>query len=135
MKATITFEGGKKLAATFEDGTRLLTDQPLAYGGEGKEPSPYACFLGSIATCAGVFVLDFCTARKIPTDAISLEQTAEFEEDDQGKQRLAKVITNIILPADFPEKYRAAVVRAANLCPVKKAIMNAPEFVLDYKVV
>jgi ribosomal protein S12 methylthiotransferase accessory factor len=35
---------------------------------------------------------------------------------------------DIQLPADFPEKYRAAVINAAELCLVKKTINNPPKF-------
>jgi ribosomal protein S12 methylthiotransferase accessory factor len=34
----------------------------------------------------------------------------------------------IILPAAFPEKYRAAVIQAAQLCAVKKHLENPPKF-------
>jgi ribosomal protein S12 methylthiotransferase accessory factor len=32
------------------------------------------------------------------------------------------------LPVDFPEKYRNAVLSAANLCAVKRAIADPPVF-------
>jgi ribosomal protein S12 methylthiotransferase accessory factor len=32
------------------------------------------------------------------------------------------------LPADFPEQYKEAVIKAANLCKVKKTIANPPQF-------
>jgi ribosomal protein S12 methylthiotransferase accessory factor len=35
---------------------------------------------------------------------------------------------NIQLPADFPDKYKSAVINAAELCAVKKTINNPPKF-------
>ncbi len=134
MKLAISFEGGKKVAATFESGLQMMTDQAVENGGEGSYPEPYACFLGSIGTCAGIYVLEFCNARKIPTDKVSLTQTVEFELDPQGKRRLGKVGLTIHLPPEFPERYRKAIVKAAELCSVKKAIMHPPEFIVDYQV-
>jgi len=32
------------------------------------------------------------------------------------------------LPFDFPEKYKAAVINAAELCAVKKTINHPPKF-------
>jgi ribosomal protein S12 methylthiotransferase accessory factor len=46
----------------------------------------------------------------------------------------ATISIDIQLPADFPEKYRAAVINAAELCLVKKTINNAPEFVVTASV-
>lgn len=135
MKIDISFEGGQKVAASFPDGLQMVTDQPGADGTPGAAPSPFACFLGSIGTCAGIYVLEFCNARKIPTEKVSLTQNIEFELDPQGKRRVSKVSMTINLPPEFPERYQKAIVKAAELCSVKKAIMHPPEFVIDYQVV
>lgn len=135
MKIAISFEGGKKVASTFESGLQMMTDQAVENGGEGSYPEPFACFLGSIGTCAGIYVLEFCNARKIPTEKVSLTQNIEFELDPQGKRRVSKVSMTINLPPEFPERYQKAIVKAAELCSVKKAIMHPPEFVVDYQVV
>lgn len=135
MKIDISFEGGQKVAANFPDGLQMVTDQPGADGTPGAAPSPFACFLGSIGTCAGIYVLEFCNARKIPTEKVSLTQNIEFELDPQGKRRVSKVSMTINLPPEFPERYQKAIVKAAELCSVKKAIMYPPEFVVDYQVV
>jgi len=135
VKIDISFEGGQKVAASFPDGLQMVTDQPGADGTPGAAPSPFACFLGSIGTCAGIYVLEFCNARKIPTEKVSLTQNIEFELDPQGKRRVSKVSMTINLPPEFPERYQKAIVKAAELCSVKKAIMHPPEFVVDYQVV
>ena len=134
MNITISFEGGKRVAAQFPDGLALMTDQPVEGGGAGSAPSPFACFLGSIGTCAGIYVLEFCNARNIPSDKITLTQSLTYEPDEHGKQRLSRVGLTINLPPEFPEKYRGAIVKTAGLCTVKKTILNPPEFTIDYQV-
>lgn len=134
MTIEITLDGNKRVSAHYPDGLSLLTDQPVEDGGDGSAPSPFACFLGAIGTCAGVYVMEFCRARRIPIEGIALSQQMDFETDEQGKRRLAAVNLTIKLPADFPEKYRGAIVKAAGLCSVKKAIMAAPAFNIDYQV-
>ena len=39
-----------------------------------------------------------------------------------------EVTLDIQLPPDFPEQYKEAVIRSANLCAVKKHIENPPRF-------
>jgi ribosomal protein S12 methylthiotransferase accessory factor len=134
MIIEITLGANKQVSAHYPDGLSLATDQPVEDGGDGSAPSPFACFLGAIGTCAGVYVLEFCRARRIPTEGITLSQQVTFENDDQGKRRLAAVDLTVNLPTDFPERYRGAVAKAANLCSVKKAIMNPPAFTVDYRV-
>jgi putative redox protein len=120
----ITFPGGVAVEARFADFT-VRTDQPVAYGGENSAPAPFDLFLASLGTCAGLFVLLFCQERQLPTDGLRL--TLETERDTE-KHRLSKVRMAIHLPPEFPEKYRQAVVRAANQCSVKRVILDPPEF-------
>lgn len=128
MDITVTLDGMRKVTAHLEDGTAVHTDQPVEDGGSGTAPTPLDLFIASLATCAGVYVEDFCNHRGIPTDRITLHQAAEFELAPDGKHRLARVSLRIDLPADFPEKYRSAVVRVAELCTVKRIILDPPEF-------
>jgi hypothetical protein len=41
---------------------------------------------------------------------------------------LSKINLDIQLPPDFPEKYKTAVIRAADQCAVKKHLENPPTF-------
>lgn len=127
MEIKITFPGGKKVNADI-DGLVITTDQPVKYGGEGSAPSPFEHFLASIGTCAGIFVLSFCQERKIPTENISLVERLEYGTTPEGKPFLDKIVIEIIVPPDFPEKYHNALVKVADQCAVKKAIMAPPRF-------
>lgn len=129
MELKITFPGGKKVNAEM-GGYVVPTDQPVEDGGDGSAPSPFSYFLASLGTCAGIYVLSFCQQRDISTEGMSLTQHTEFSTDEAGKKRLSKLSIDILLPHGFPEKYRNAIVKTAELCTVKKVIMNPPEFVI-----
>ena len=119
----ISFPGGKRVDAKI--GAQLIkTDQAEKRGGEGSAPEPFQLFLASIGTCAGIYALRFCESRNLPTDGLRLVQRHEVDPMGTG---LAKISIEIILPESFPDKYRDAIVRAADLCPVKKAIFDPPE--------
>lgn len=126
MDIIITFPGGKKVNAEV-NGMVIPTDQPKLQGGDGSAPSPFVHFLASIGTCAGVYVLSFCQERKIPTDNITLTERLEYTTED-GKSTLSKIILDINVPPDFPEKYHKALIKVADQCAVKKTMMNPPQF-------
>ena len=133
MEMKITFPGGEKVNA--EINSRIIaTDQPVQAGGEGSAPSPFDYFLASLGTCAGIYVLSFCRHREIATEGLALTQRMEFATAADGKSRLAKVAIEIELPPGFPEKYRSAIVKAAGLCSVKKAIVDPPEFEITARI-
>ena len=130
MHMEISFAGGKRVNSSFE-GFVVKTDQPVPDGGEGSAPAPFELFLASIGTCAGTYVLGFCQARNIPTEGVRLVQT---NERNPQTGQLQRVQIDIQLPPGFPEKYRDAVRRAAELCAVKKAIQVPPEFVVSSEI-
>ncbi|HOX23953.1 MAG TPA: OsmC family protein [Elusimicrobiales bacterium] len=119
----IYFPGGKKVYAKHRDLT-IATDQPKPAGGDGSAPSPFDLFLASMATCAGYYVLDFLSQRGIPSEQVRLE--AKFTRNE-STHLVSKVELDIKLPPDFPDKYRQAVVKAAELCAVARHLKNPPE--------
>lgn len=126
MEMKITFPGGKRVDAQL-NGRIISSDQPPGAGGEGSAPTPYDYFLASLGTCAGIYVLGFCQERGIDTEGLELTQRMGFVSEG-GKNRLAKVDLQITLPPGFPTKYHNAIIKTAELCAVKKALMNPPEF-------
>lgn len=125
MEIKITFPGNKKVNAEI-DGMVIKTDQPVKYGGDNSAPSPFDHFLASIGTCAGIYVLSFCQERKIPFEDISLVERLEYGKKEDGKMFLDKIILEISVPPDFPEKYHKTLIKVADQCAVKKAILKPP---------
>lgn len=133
MEIKITFPGGAKVNAEINNQI-IPTDQPLTDGGEGSAPTPFEYFLASLGTCAGIYVLSFCQLRQIATEGLALTQRMEFTVAADGKRRLAKVVMNIDLPPGFPEKYKNAIVKTAELCTVKKVLMDPPDFEISARM-
>lgn len=120
----VSFPGGKRVDAEIR-GEVIHTDQSVRNGGEGAAPEPFTLFLSSIATCAGIYALEFCKTRELSTEGLALK--LHLHKDDE-KKMYTKMTIELVLPEGFPEKYHKAIVRSVNLCSVKKHIMNAPEF-------
>ena len=99
MEMEITFPGGARVDANF-GGMTVKTDQPVQGGGQGSAPTPFATFLASIGTCAGIYVLGFCQQRGIPTDGIKIVQRMQ---SDRTTGLVGQIDLEIQLPHDFPE--------------------------------
>jgi putative redox protein len=124
MEMTIDFPGGAKVDAHF-NGHSVYTDQPPMGGGEGSAPTPFALFLASLGTCAGIYVLGFCRQRGLPTEGIRLVQRMH---NDPMTGMVKRIELEIQVPPSFPQQYHGALVRAAELCAVKKHIETPPQF-------
>ncbi len=127
MEMLIDFPGGARVDAHFGPFT-VRTDQPPA----ATAPTPFATFLASIGTCAGIYVLGFCQQRGLPTDGIRIIQRMH---SNPFTGMVQKIDLEIQLPASFPEKYKDAVIRAAELCAVKKHFEEPPQFEVTTKTV
>jgi putative redox protein len=127
MEMLIDFPGGSRVDAHFGPFT-VATDQPPA----ASAPTPFALFLSSIGTCAGIYVLGFCQQRNLPTDGIRIMQRVH---SNPMSGMVDKIDLEIQVPAEFPEKYRDSLIRSAELCAVKKHLENPPKFDVSTKVV
>jgi ribosomal protein S12 methylthiotransferase accessory factor len=120
----VIFPGGMRVDVEYK-GFIIKTDQPVYQGGDGSYPAPFDLFLASIATCSGIYVLSFCQNRGIPLNDSALVMRTKRNLDTK---MIDKIIIEIQLPPEFPDKYKKAVIKAVNTCSVKDHILKALEF-------
>ncbi len=106
-------------------GFLIKTDQPVHQGGGGTAPSPFDLFLASLAACAGFYALEFCRAREIPTAGLGVSLSTE---KGAVSKMIDKITVHLDLPAGFPDRYKAAIVKAVDHCTVKAHILRPPQF-------
>ena len=127
MEMVIDFPGGARVDAHFGPFT-VHTDQPP----QASAPTPFATFLASIGTCAGIYVLGFCQQRGLPTDGIRIVQRMHA---NPFNGMVSKIDLEIQVPPTFPENYLPALERSAELCAVKKHFETPPQFDVFTKTV
>ena len=119
----ISLPGGKKVDANYK-GFTIKTDQSKKEGGDGSAPEPFSFFLSSIGTCTGLYVLSFCQKRNISTNDIKM--ILKTVKNEKTKM-IDKIFIEIQAPKTFPDNYKKAVIKAANLCTVKKHLDKPPK--------
>jgi len=130
MNMVIDFPGGARVDSHFGPYT-VPTDQPPYSGGVANAPTPFATFLASIGTCAGIYVLSFCQQRGIDAKDIRIVQSLRA---NPMTGMVAEVMLDIQLPPTFPEKYKTAVIRSADQCAVKKHFEHPPTFAIKTSI-
>jgi len=131
MEFVIDFPGGARVDAHFGPYT-VPTDQPPAGGGEGSAPTPFAVFLSTLGTCAGIYVLGFCKSRALPTDGIKIIERANY---NRATGLVDSIDLDIQVPPGFPEKYYNALILSAEQCKVKQQFDHPPVFNVTTSVV
>ena len=127
MEMTIDFPGGSRVDAHFGPFT-VKTDQLPA----ATAPTPFATFLASLGTCAGIYVLGFCQQRGLPAEGIRIMQRMHTNTQTG---MVGKIDLEIQVPPTFPEKYLPALVRSAEQCAVKKHFEHPPKIGVRTEVV
>ncbi len=124
MDMEVFFPGNKRVYVRHK-GFVIETDQPAQSGGDESAPSPFDLFLASVGACAGIYVLSFLEQRGLSAQGAGI--VLKTERDPETKL-VSKISLEIKLPSEFPEKYRDAVIRAAEMCAVKRHLDNPPAF-------
>jgi ribosomal protein S12 methylthiotransferase accessory factor len=126
MEILIDVPGGHRVDAHFGPFTVPTDQSPQA-----SAPTPFATFLASVGTCAGIYVLGFCQQRGLSTDGMKITQSVH---SNPMTGMVEKIDLEIHLPAGFPEKYKDAIIRAAEQCAVKKHFENPPRIVVTSEI-
>lgn len=127
MTLEVSFPGNKRVDVRF-NGFEVHTDQSLRYGGEASAPEPFDLFLAAIASCAGIYALNFCQSRQIATEGLAL--VLDWHSP-AGPSDPARVGLRLSLPKGFPDKYREGILRAVDQCTVKRYLFNPPQFAVE----
>jgi ribosomal protein S12 methylthiotransferase accessory factor len=125
----VTFPGGLRVDAEYK-GHVVKTDQPVKHGGDGTAPAPFDLFMISIATCAGFYVVAFCREREIPTEKAGV--VMRMGKNLETKM-IGKISIEIQLPAEFPERYKRAIIKAVDTCTVKAHLLRPPVIEIELK--
>ena len=94
----VLFPGGKRVDVRVRE-FEIQTDQSVKGGGEASAPEPFDLFLSSMAACAGIYALNFCTSRDLSTEGLAL--SLDWDRDPANPLN-ASVRYQLRLPAGFP---------------------------------
>ena len=114
MKLAVNFQGGTRYEIT-SGNHRVITDQPVADGGQDTGMSPVELFVGSMASCVGYFVGRFCSRHDIPLDGLK----EALRDSYYGK--FATHVPHRITP-----ELKDKLLRVAHGCTVHQSIVVTP---------
>ena len=125
----VTWEGGVRFTADIR-GHKVPVDQPRQGGGEDTAPSPLELVPAALGTCVAFFVKQFLATRGV--DPTGLE-VAVGVAGAPNPHRIGRFEVQVRVPAGMPERYREAVVRAAETCTVHHTLTHVPEIAVSVK--
>ena len=122
MTLTVAYHGGTRYDVT-SGRHRVITDQPVEDGGHDAGMSPVELFVGSVASCVGYFVGQFCARHNISRDGLTVDAEWTMAE---GPHRVGAIALAIHLPHRITAEQRERLLKVAHGCTVHQSIAVAP---------
>ncbi len=95
---------------------RLVTDEPVAVGGEGSAPAPHELLAAAIASCVSTTLVMYARRKEWDLRAVTVD--AEF--DPKATPRTYEVVIHVEGDLDAGQLDRLEQVAAA--CPVRRSL-------------
>ncbi len=99
-----------------------LADMPADKGGSDVEPSPLDMLCAALAACKCFMVKKYAATSKLPVEDVIVEVNGSFrDESDYGTFEMT---AEVKVKGDLSEKDLQRLLRAAETCPVKQAVVG-----------
>jgi putative redox protein len=121
MKLSVSYHGGTRYDIT-SGKHRIVTDQPVEDGGQDAGMGPVELFVGSVASCVGYFVGQFCARHDIPREGLTVDAEWEMAE---GPHRVGQINLAIRLPHRMTTELKERLLKVAHGCTVHQSIAVA----------
>ena len=102
------------------DRHRIVTDQPVEDGGADAGMSPVELFVGSVASCVGYFVGQFCARHDISREGLKVDAEWTIAE---APHRVGQIQLAIRLPHRVTPELRERLLKVAHGCTVHQSIV------------
>jgi putative redox protein len=126
MKLTAAYHGGTRYDIT-SGKHRVVTDQPIDDGGQDAGMSPVELFVGSVVSCVGYFVGQFCGRHGISREGMSIEAEWTMAE---GPHRVGRIDIGIHLPHRMTAELKERLLKVAHGCTVHQSVVVTPNIAI-----
>ena len=127
MKLSVAYQGGTRYDV-LTDRHRVVTDQPVEDGGADAGMSPVELFVGSVASCVGYFVGQFCARHDISREGLRVEAEWTMAEEPH---RVGQVQLAIRLPHRVTPELKERLLKVAHGCTVHQSIVAPAQISID----
>ena len=115
----------------YGEGQTLVTDEPVALGGEGAGPDPYTLLLAALGSCVSMTLMLYARRKGWPLERVRVrlrqrrvhaKDCAECESD--SNEFVHQIERAVELDGDLDDEQRARLQEIAHRCPVHRTLTN-----------
>ncbi len=102
----------------------VYCDQPVENGGYDEGMTPPEFFLGSVASCAGYYAVQFLKSRNLPLEGLQVKTTADKAK---APARLADIRIDVKYPHGLDQAQCEGVLNAVGKCLIHNTLTHPPK--------
>ena len=115
----------------YGDNHTLITDEPIAAGGEDAGPDPYTLLLAALGSCMSMTVTLYAKRKGWPLERVTVrlrqERVHSTDSADCGTQPdcyIHKIQRSLALEGNLTDEQRDRLREIASRCPVHKTLTS-----------
>jgi putative redox protein len=115
----------------YGDNQILITDEPVAVGGEGAGPDPYSLLLAALGSCISMTVTLYARRKGWPLERVTVRLRQErihatdcTECVDMSEGYVHRIRRSVSFAGDLSEEQLTRLQEIAHKCPVHKTITS-----------
>ncbi|MGV6847621.1 MAG: bifunctional alpha/beta hydrolase/OsmC family protein [Marinibacterium sp.] len=107
----------------------LLADEPLAFGGTDRGPSPYGLVSAGLGACTSMTIRMYARRKKWPLTHVRVDVSHDkIHADDAGAEgatRIDRFVRQIQLEGELDDTQRRRLMEIADKCPVHRTLLHS----------
>ena len=128
---TVTSLDNLKHEVTYGANKTLITDEPIAAGGDDAGPDPYTLLLAALGSCISMTLMLYARRKGWPLRRVSVrlrqqrlhaKDCAECTSDPESF--VHRIERAIVLEGDLTDEQRARLMEISHKCPVHKTLTS-----------
>ena len=110
------------------EGHRLISDEPVSYGGTNRGPTPYGLLSAGLGSCTSMTIRLYARRKGWNLDAVAVDvshektHAADCEDCESSTAKIDHFSRSILLEGDLTGEQKARLLEIADKCPVHRTL-------------
>jgi putative redox protein len=130
-EVTVTSLSNLRNEVRYGEGRKLITDEPLAAGGDGAGPDPYTLLLAALGSCISMTTTLYARRKGWPLEGVTVRLRQQrihavdcLECAPEAEGYVHRIERSVEFAGDLSDEQQTRLQEIAHRCPVHKTLTS-----------